>query len=86
MVIVTVVCPIQLVPLPPAVQVCTPLDKLVIPKFDAVPPLPTVVDPPRWGNAAIPADGVTADGVASPIVNDSVTANEDPAVVTALSV
>ena len=47
MVIVTVVCPIQLVPLPPAVQVCTPLDKLVMPRDPAVPPDPTVVCPPR---------------------------------------
>ena len=86
MVIVTVVCPIQLVPLDPAVQVCTPLLKLVMPRDPAVPPLPTVVCPDKWGNAAIPADGVTADGVASPIVSDSVMANEDPAVVTALSV
>ena len=43
MVIVTVVCPIQLVPLPPAVQVWIPLLKLVIPKFPAVPPDPIVV-------------------------------------------
>ena len=47
MVIVTVVCPIQLVPLPPAVQVCTPLLKLVMPRDPAVPPLPIVVCPPR---------------------------------------
>ena len=52
----------------------------------ATPPLPTVVCPPRWGNAAIPADGVTAEGVASPIVTDSVSEKADPAVVTALSV
>ena len=86
MVIVTVVCPIQLVPLDPAVQVCTPLLKLVMPRDPAVPPLPTVVWPDKWGNAAIPADGVTADGVASPIVTDSVTEKADPAVVIALSV
>ena len=86
MVIVTVVCPIQLVPLPPAVQVCTPLLKLVIPRDPAVPPDPTVVCPPRWGNAAIPADGETADGVASPIVTDSVREKAEPALVIALSV
>ena len=86
MVIVTVVCPIQLVPDPPAVHEWTPLLKLVMPRFDAVPPLPTVVCPDKWGNAAIPADGVTADGVASPIVTDSVTAKLEPAVVIALSV
>ena len=34
----------------------------------------------------MPDDGVTADGVASPIVTDSVRAKLDPAVVTALSV
>ena len=47
MVIVTEVLPIQLVPLPPAEQVCTPLDKLVMPSDPAVPPLPTVVCPDR---------------------------------------
>ena len=86
MVIVTVVEPIQLVPDPPAAQVCTPLDKLVMLSEPATPPEPMVVCPDRWGNAAIPADGVTADGVASPIVTDSVREKADPAVVTALSV
>ena len=86
MVIVTVVEPIQLVPLDPALQVWIPDETLVIPSDPAVPPEPTVVCPLRWGNAAIPADGVTADGVASPIVTDSVIENADPAVVIALSV
>jgi len=45
-----------------------------------------VVCPPRCGNAAIPDDGVIADGVASPIVTASVSENALPAVVTALSV
>ena len=45
-----------------------------------------VVAPPRCGSAAMPDDGVIADGVASPIVNDSVREKADPAVVTALSV
>ena len=83
MVSVTEVLPRQLVPDPPAVQLWTPELKDVIAKFPAVPPDPTVVTPERWGNAAIPADGVTAEGVASPIVIDSVTEKEDPAVVTA---
>lgn len=64
----------------------TPLLKLVIAPDPRVPPLPTVVCPPRCGNAAIPDDGVTADGVTSPIVTASVREKADPAVVTALSV
>ena len=47
MVIVTVVEPIQLVPDPPAAQVCTPLLKLVIANEPATPPEPMVVCPPR---------------------------------------
>ena len=43
MVIVTFVEPMQLVPLPPAVHVWTPLDKDVSASDPAVPPLPTVV-------------------------------------------
>ena len=52
----------------------------------AVPPDPIVVCPPRCGKAAIPLLGVTADGVASPIVTDSVFAKAEPAVVTEVSV
>ena len=87
MVMVTVVEPMQLEPDPNApLQVCTPLDKLVIAPDPNVPPDPIVVAPDRCGNAAIPDDGVTADGVASPIVTDSVNEKAEPAVVTALSV
>ena len=87
MVIVTVVEPMQLEPDPNApLQVCTPLDKLVIAPDPNVPPLPIVVCPPRCGSAAMPDDGVIADGVTSPIVTDSVREKADPAVVTALSV
>ena len=87
MVIWTEVEPTQLEPDPNApLQVWTPDDKEVIAPDPRVPPLPIVVCPPRCGNAAIPDDGVTADGVASPIVTDSVRAKLDPAVVTALSV
>ena len=64
----------------------TPDDKEVIAPDPRVPPEPIVVCPDRWGNAAMPDDGVTADGVASPIVTDSVKAKLEPAVVTALSV
>ena len=52
----------------------------------AVPPDPIVVCPPRCGKAAIPLLGVTADGVASPIVTDSVFEKADPAVVMVVSV
>ena len=52
----------------------------------AVPPDPIVVCPPKCGKAAIPLLGVTADGVASPIVTDSVFAKADPLVVTEVSV
>ena len=62
MVMVTFVEPIQLVPLPPAVQVWTPLDKEVSASEPAVPPLPIVVCPPRCGSAAMPDDGVIALG------------------------
>ena len=87
MVMVTVVEPMQLEPDPNApLQVCTPLDKLVIAPDPNVPPLPIVVCPPRCGNAAMPDDGVTALGVASPIVTASVNEKADPDVVTALSV
>ena len=87
MVIVTVVEPMQLEPDPNApLQVWTPDEREVIAPEPRVPPLPIVVCPPKCGNAAIPDDGVTADGVASPIVTDSVRAKLDPAVVTALSV
>tara|TARA_B100001287_G_scaffold119158_1_gene100374 strand:- start:276 stop:539 length:264 start_codon:yes stop_codon:yes gene_type:complete len=87
MVIWTVVDPIQLEPDPKApLQVWTPDDKEVIAPLPSVPPEPMVVAPDKWGSAAIPDDGVTADGVASPIVTDSVKEKADPAVVTALSV
>jgi hypothetical protein len=86
MVIVTFVDPIQLVPLPPAVQVWIPELSEVSARSPAVPPDPTVVCPPKTGNAAIPLEGVTADGVASPIVTDSVLLNAEPAVVILVSV
>ena len=87
MVIWTVVDAMQLEPDPNAPeQVVTPLLKLVIAPDPRVPPLPTVVCPDKCGNAAIPDDGVTADGVASPIVTASVRLNAEPAVVIALSV
>ena len=78
---------IQLEPDPNAPEhVVTPDDKLVIAPLPRVPPLPTVVTPDKCGNAAIPLEGVTADGVASPIVTASVREKADPAVVIALSV
>ena len=87
MVMVTVVDPMQLEPDPNApLQVWTPDDKEVIEPDPKVPPDPIVVCPPRCGNAAMPDDGVIADGVASPIVSVSVSENALPAVVTALSV
>jgi hypothetical protein len=87
MVMVTVVDPTQLEPDPNApLQVWTPEDKEVIAPDPRVPPLPIVVCPPRCGNAAMPDEGVIADGVTSPIVTDSVREKADPAVVTALSV
>ena len=85
-VIVTLVEPIQLVPLPPAVQVWMPELNDVKARDPAVPPDPMVVCPPNTGNAAIPELGVTADGVASPIVTDSVFENAEPLVVTVVSV
>ena len=87
MVIWTVVEPMQLEPDPNApLQVWTPDDKEVIAPDPRVPPDPTVVCPDKCGNAAIPLEGVTADGVASPIVTASVRLKADPAVVIALSV
>ena len=63
MVMVTVVEPMQLEPEPNApLQVCTPLDKLVIAPDPNVPPDPIVVCPPRCGSAAMPDDGVIALG------------------------
>ena len=79
MVMVTVVDPIQLEPDPNApLQVWTPDDKEVIAPDPKVPPDPIVVCPPRCGSAAIPDDGVIADGVASPIVTASVSEKADP--------
>ena len=86
MVIVTFVEPIQLEPLPPAVQVWTPLDKEVSASDPAVPPLPIVVCPLKTGKAEIPELGVTVEGVASPIITDSVLLKADPALVTVVSV
>ena len=86
MVIVTLVDPIQDVPDPPAVQVWTPELNDVKARDPAVPPDPIVVCPPNTGNAAIPELGVTADGVASPIVTESVFENAEPLVVTVVSV
>ena len=76
----------QDVPDPPAVQVWTPLDSEVNASDPAVPPDPIVVCPPNTGNAAIPLEGVTVDGVASPIITDSVLLKADPDVVTVVSV
>ena len=86
MVIVTLVDPIQDVPDPPAVQVWTPELNDVKARDPAVPPDPIVVCPPNTGNAAIPELGVTADGVASPIITDSVLLKAEPDVVTVVSV
>ena len=87
MVMVTVVEPMQLEPDPNApLQVCTPLDKLVIAPDPNVPPDPIVVCPPRCGNAAMPDDGVIALGVESPIFIASVNEKAEPAVATTLSV
>ena len=86
MVIVTLVDPMQLVPDPPAVQVWTPLDSEVKARDPEVQPDPIVVCPPNTGNAAIPLEGVTVDGVASPIITDSVLLKADPDVVTVVSV
>ena len=85
-VIVTLVDPMQLVPLPPAVQVWMPELNDVKARLPAVPPDPTVVCPLNTGNAAIPLEGVTVDGVASPIITDSVLLNAEPALVTEVSV
>ena len=57
----TVVDPIQLVPLPPAVQVWIPELRLVSASVPAVPPEITVVWPPSTGKVAIPELGVIAD-------------------------
>ena len=85
-VIVTLVDPIQDVPDPPAVQVWTPELNDVKARDPAVPPDPTVVCPLSTGKAAIPLEGVTVDGVASPIITDSVLLNAEPALVTEVSV
>ena len=85
-VIVTLVDPMQDVPDPPAVQVWTPELNDVKARDPAVPPDPIVVCPPNTGNAAIPELGVTVDGVASPIITDSVLENAEPEVVTEVSV
>ena len=82
----TLVDPMQDVPDPPAVQVCTPLDSEVNASDPAVPPDPTVVCPLNTGKAAMPLEGVTVDGVASPIITDSVLLKADPAFVTVVSV
>ena len=82
----TLVDPIQDVPDPPAVQVWTPELNDVKARVPAVPPDPIVVDPPNTGNAAIPELGVTVDGVASPIITDSVFEKADPLWVTEVSV
>ena len=82
----TLVDPMQDVPDPPAVQVWTPELNEVSARFPAVPPEATVVVPPNTGNAAIPALGVTAEGVASPIITDSVFENAEPLDVTVVSV
>ena len=76
----------QDVPDPPAVQVWTPELNDVKARDPAVPPDPTVVCPLNTGNAAIPLEGVTVDGVASPIITDSVLENAEPLVVTVVSV
>ena len=76
----------QDVPEPPAVQVWTPELNEVRARFPAVPPEATVVVPPNTGRAAIPLEGVTVDGVASPIITDSVLLKADPAFVTVVSV
>ena len=76
----------QDVPDPPAVQVWTPELNEVKARFPAVPPEATVVVPPNTGNAAMPLEGVTAEGVASPIITDSVLLKADPLVVTLVSV
>ena len=85
-VIVTLVDPMQDVPDPPAVQVWTPELNDVKARLPAVPPDPTVVCPLNTGNAAIPELGVTVEGVASPIITDSVFENAEPALVTEVSV
>ena len=86
-VIVTLVDPMQDVPDPPAVQVWTPELNDVKARDPAVPPEPIVVVlPPNTGNAAIPLEGVTVDGVASPIITDSVLEKAEPALVTEVSV
>ena len=76
----------QDVPDPPAVQVWTPELNEVRARFPAVPPEATVVVPPNTGKAAIPALGVTAEGVASPIITDSVFEKAEPLEVTVVSV
>ena len=85
-VIVTLVDPMQDVPDPPAVQVWTPELNDVKARLPAVPPDPTVVCPLNTGNAAIPLEGVTVDGVASPIITYSVFEKAEPLEVTVVSV
>ena len=76
----------QDVPDPPAVQVWTPELNEVRARFPAVPPEATVVVPPNIGSTAIPLEGVTVDGVASPIITDSVFEKAEPLEVTVVSV
>ena len=76
----------QDVPDPPAVQVWTPELNDGKASDPAVPPDPIVVCPLNTGKAAIPLEGVTVDGVASPIITDSVLLKADPALVTVVSV
>ena len=64
----------------------SPEDKEVNANDPAVPPDPIVVCPPNTGKAAIPLEGVTVEGVASPIITDSVLENAEPALVTEVSV
>ena len=52
----------------------------------AVPPYQTVVCALSTGKASIPVEGVTVDGVASPIITDSVLLKAEPALVTEVSV
>ena len=76
----------QDVPDPPAVQVWTPELNDVKARDPAVPPDPIVGCPPNTGNAEIPELGVTVEGVASPIITDSVFEKAEPDVVTEVSV
>ena len=82
----TLVDPMQDVPDPPAVQVWTPELNDVKARDPAVPPDPIVVCPLNTGNAAMPELGVTVEGVASPIITDSVFEKAEPLWVTEVSV